>query len=139
MDERDQIYRILGTRSTTDTNQIEKIGKMIPNFKGCVPFNEIKPLKDGDSYIINTQPSCKGGEHWMALVRHGRNYIVWDSFARTLCNTIPVLCKVLNDKVKVININKKPDQMDTENNCGQNSLAWLICYNKYGYDISKQI
>lgn len=104
-----------------------------------LPYDQIKinEMNNGESYIINTDPSYKDGEHWVSIIKHDNCYIFYDSFARTLYNTIPELNKKIKSCIK--NINKQPDQFGSTTNCGQLTLTFLYVYYKYGYDIASQI
>ena len=52
-----------------DTNQLHNALKDLPGFRGVFALNHL-PKENHETpalYVENTQPSCKQGEHWVAI------------------------------------------------------------------------
>ena len=68
-----------------NTEQITKALKDVPGFKGVFALNKLpKVNKERPAlYIANTHPSCKEGEHWVAMYfPPAGTPEIFDSFAR---------------------------------------------------------
>lgn len=106
---------------------------------GVVPYDlaKINNMKKNESYIINTDSSKQGGQHWTSFFSHDNKIYFYDTYARTITETIPELKKKIQKPV--ININKEPDQKGITTNCGQLSLTFLYVFYKYGFDVAKRI
>ncbi len=48
-----------------DTNKLEEALKFYPNFRGVFAADELPKYPKKGLYIANTDPSDKGGEHWV--------------------------------------------------------------------------
>ncbi len=81
------------------------------------------------SAIINTCTSKQKGEHWCGVYKENGLVYFFDSFGRSPAK----LTKIFNNRVggSVIYDDTKVQQ-DRENNCGQRSIAFLICCSLYG-------
>lgn len=111
--------------NTTTTRDLDNAGfDQIKNFQGTYPsdadISEIL-IKNGDSMIINNQPSHMGGEHWIALKRDHNKIYAYDSFGRKFKTLSPHFA----DEGPIINSHPTPEQLITESNCGPRSLAIL--------------
>ena len=58
--------------------------QLIPGFCGTFPCDMIPRPKPFTSFIVNTDTSAFGGEHWVAVYITRRNFYFFDSFGRTI-------------------------------------------------------
>ena len=58
--------------------------QLIPGFCGTFPCDMIPRPKPFTSFIVNTDTSAFGGEHWVAVYIARRNFYFFDSFGRTI-------------------------------------------------------
>ena len=98
----------------TNTDELTAAGRRIfgSRYVGTFGCDQIPTIVDGQSYIVNTQPSTALGAHWLAVYCDKDRLIGYDSFGREMHHTI---------------LESEPDagQMVYESNCGQYCLAWL--------------
>ena len=96
----------------------------------------IKKYPSTSYFIINTSKSNEDGEHWIALVLHGSNAYIYDSFGRKSENIIKSLTNILNKKkIHYYDSNHDAEQHGYNSEiCGQLCVSWLICYDKFGSD-----
>jgi len=113
-----------------DTNIINEHMKDIKCFKGTFPVDLIKYKKYTErpiSFIINTDPSNKPGEHWVALyINEDNKAEYFDSFGRSPIDLINFL--KLNS-VKEIIYNKNIIQCLFSSNCGAYCILFLRARN----------
>ena len=140
------IYKALGRGVTTD-NQLNRIGKKLlaKRYIGTFP-QDIKPqqimpkTRAGNCYfIINTDLTKGPGLHWVSVYysKADDKFYVYDSFARSSCSLLPHFIRTIGSSY--IDINKKGDQANDEDNCGQRSLAFLIFVHKHGIAAARHI
>jgi hypothetical protein len=122
-------------------DQIDRIMKNIPEFKGCIMRDEIGQLPNIQKhsrigFIINTDKHSEPGTHWDAILidarPEGSNSIEWfDSFGRNMPDDILRSCKQLVSKLKPTSIlklkqNRVIHQSDDTANCGWFCIQFLI-------------
>lgn len=119
----------------TYNDQLEKYANIyIPkkyNFLGVYPQDILPNYQKYDQccYIINTSPSTKEGEHWIGIWRENDKNYMYDSFGRNPERLTPLF----NNRVGgLVYYDDEKEQRNEEMNCGQRSLAWLMCCCKYG-------
>lgn len=118
------------TTYTQDLKQCAK--KYLSTFKGVYASDEIPILKDSECAIINTDDSKGIGEHWTAIYRCGGDVYLYDSFGRNHVQILPSLIKSNNGVV--YDAEYDAEQIETENNCGQRCIAWLILCTEWGIE-----
>jgi hypothetical protein len=129
------IVNILGN-DVTYNNQLEDLAKKTilndHNFLGIFPqdFNNCI-LNDYKKccLIFNTSPLNKSGEHWCGLWKENEKIYIFDSFGRNPQKLVPILHNNLGGNIYY---DDDKNQKNNEANCGQRTLAWLICCVKYG-------
>lgn len=116
----------------TVTDQLNKLGKKLfkTKFGGAIASDQLPKKINKKYYIVNTDPSDKPGQHWMGVTEK----YIYDSFGRSA----EELKEFIFDR-KLINKNNNRDQSYNETNCGQRSLAFLVCHFIHGDDVAKYI
>lgn len=146
------MYKILGRGSTSDY-QLDRVGKRLFKTKwlGVHPVN-VKPsivmskihavdrsaqqnkIKGNGMYygIINVDHSNEPGSHWLSIIydKSQDTWYIWDSFARKSTRLIPKFIRTIG--YKYIDLNKKSNQLDSQDDCGQRSLALMLYIAKHG-------
>lgn len=124
------IEGVLGKGSTTNF-ELDKIGKRVLGDKyiGTFSSDQIPRMKNSECCIANLDDSSKGGSHWVGLYKNKNNIIVYDSFGRKSKDILP---DVFQGNGKVEDTDYDVEQKDSEDNCGQRSMAALIYCYKYG-------
>jgi hypothetical protein len=87
-----KMIKILGRKATTD-DQLTQLGKRLFGKRYIGTFSQdYKPQKKPTCqyFIINNQLKGQPGEHWIAVVKNGNTYYIYDSFARHAERLIPV-------------------------------------------------
>ncbi len=137
----DNMEKKLGNDSTysdtLDRVSREQLGK---KFHGVYPSDRIPKLTSIKPYaIINTDKSSAPGSHWVGVGYndHGEYYMIYDSFGRKTNKIMPEFRASFNGRV--LETDSDAEQRMKENNCGQRSLAWLICVDSFGFDMAKLI
>lgn len=117
------IHNIMGNNETY-TTELNIYGSIfINNYIGTYPRDKIPNLKNGESCIINYDPSTKNGSHWIALYKQ-KDIFLYDSFGRSR------LLPELNYKEAL--------DYDAEQSsyymldCGQRCITWLLFVEIYG-------
>ena len=101
------------------------------HFKGAFAYDEVIDLPDGDwSIIVNTSPSSKPGEHWIAVVYKGGTTYFMDSYGRKLNHNETTFSHEFVDTMKTIVqgrviCNHKILQQLTSNACGYYALYFV--------------
>lgn len=139
----------MGQNSTTDS-QLNKIGKRLfkEQWIGVHPV-DVKPKKimphlitsRGMHYgIINVDGSSQPGSHWQSVIYDGktRHWWIWDSFGRKSSKLIPKFIKTIGSDYIDININGS-NQKNSEESCGQKSIAMLLFIKKYGLKSARKV
>jgi hypothetical protein len=88
--------------------------------------------------IVNNDASYQKGEHWIACCYDAPNnrILVYDSFGRKTNNLVPQLRRLYPN---IVDAEYDAEQKYSEDNCGQRCLAFLYCYDKYGWDEAQKI
>ena len=132
----------MNSNSTTNSEQLNNIGKEILGFKfnGVYSNDNVPVLTDSQPYaIVNTHSSKQAGEHWIAIVKvKGYNKcLFYDSYGRNYNKIMPL--SFFKKGFKIINTENDAEQGILEKNCGQRCLSFLVCYDRYGYTFCKLI
>lgn len=113
---RKKIATYIGHDGTTSREELDRAGRhfLKGKYKGAFAADEQPELSKQQPYaLINTKPSP--GEHWMAEALVDGETVRYDSFGEEHTDTDP-----------------DAEQLASEDNCGQRSLAWLVVLNKLG-------
>ena len=109
-----------------DENILTEAGKTMfkDRYRGTFAVNEIASmlnggLKHGEMIIVNLDKRSSVGSHWIALVNHEKDIILYDSFGRQ----IP----------EVQNTEDDPEQSILEEDCGARCLSFLWVYERLGF------
>lgn len=112
----------------TSTDELTTAARRIfgSRYVGTFGCDQIPTVVDGQSYIVNTEPSTASGAHWLAVYNDGGRLIGYDSFGRDIHETV---------------LESEPDaeQMVHESNCGQRCLAWLAILYALGVDDALEV
>ncbi len=138
----DSMKKILGNKSTFSDN-LDKAGrnKLGSKFHGVYPSDKIPRLNRIKPYaVINLDNSRKPGSHWIAVAWDdiGKNYMVYDSFGRKTKKILPNFYSQRGGK-KIVDAEHDAEQRIKEDNCGQRCIAWLMCVDKFGFELSRLI
>jgi hypothetical protein len=136
----DKIQRKIGD-STTYSDQLEKLGSHMfrTKFKGVFSSDKIpKHIKSNDMLIVNLDSSEMNGSHWIAIVKHKKKMLVYDSFARKTYKILPELYETTSEK-NIFQTEDDVEQGIKESNCGQRFLAFLEVFHKHGYKYAEYI
>ena len=105
----------------TNTDELTAAGLRIfgVRYVGTFGCGKIPTVGDGQSFIVNTQPSSASGAHWLAVCCDKDQLIGYDSFGRDIHHAV---------------LESEPDaeQMVHESNCGQRCMAWLCVVHALG-------
>jgi len=105
-----------------DTRQLERALQDVPGFRGVYALDELPKQNDKRPalYVVNSEPSCMKGEHWIAIYfpKQGLPEF-FDSFARTAF--APELRQLLGN---VYLHNRKARQSPTSDTCGQHVVYY---------------
>ena len=112
----------------TSTDELTAAGRRIfgSHYVGTFGCDQIPTVVDGQSYIVNTEPSTASGAHWLAVYNDGGRLIGYDSFGRDIHET-------------VLETGPDAEQMVHESNCGQRCLAWLCVVYGLGVDDALEV
>ncbi len=122
-----KIEKVIGNKST-DSLQLNQLGKKLfgNKFLGCYPIDQIPVMKQGQYCILNQDKTGGPGIHWLGCYKNNNHYNIYDSFGRSSD-------KLLGLK-NTIDSKHDAEQKEIEQNCGQRSLSWLLCVQKYGIE-----
>lgn len=127
----DALKYIMDNMGTSETysSDLNIMGKKLfkAKFGGVLASDQLPKKISKKYYIVNTDKSDEPGQHWMGVTEH----FIYDSFGRSA----EELSEFINDR-KLINKNNNRDQSFIETNCGQRSLAFLVCHAIHGDRIS---
>jgi hypothetical protein len=101
--------------------------------RGVFPSDKIPKLTDLTPYaILNLDKSTESGSHWIAVAKipEKDTIICYDSFGRCFSKIIPSL---KNNGMKIMNTDQDAEQKIKETNCGARCLAFLVCFEQYGW------
>lgn len=107
-------------------------------FIGVYSVDKIPRIGYGKCCIVNLDKHDEPGSHWIALARQGDYIMLFDSFGRSL-NKINKHIKKKNDRIEVITPERDPEQKESETNCANHCIAFLIIWNRYGMKGAKYI
>ena len=114
---RKKIAKFIGHDGVTSREELDRAGRhfLKAKYAGAYAkdeFEKVKLTKQQPYALVNTKPSP--GEHWMAHALVDGQIIKYDSFG--------------------VDADTDPDaeQVESEDNCGQRSLAWLVVLHKMG-------
>ena len=110
--------------------QLDKLGENIfgPYYLGTYSSDHFpKYIHNEQCFIMNNKSSRTKGEHFIAFYKRNGKLYGYDTFDRKP-NTLSPYWK----NKHIINANTERSQSYREGNCGPRSLAWLICFSKYG-------
>jgi hypothetical protein len=125
------VYPLVG-KKTTYGHDLETVCKKYlgDKFKGVYPSDKLKKLTPTVPYAIyNLDNSNQGGSHWVAVVRHANDIVVYDSFGRKAKDIIPSLT---NSTGKIINTDDDAEQKVSETDCGARCVCFLFFCELYG-------
>lgn len=131
---RNIILPVLGN-GTTFSLDLDKIGRRMfgQKFAGVFASDMIPKLNNLKKFaILNLDKSTKPGSHWIAVAFDKGDLLVYDSFGRKAKNIIPALKGAIDSDLDA-------EQKESEDNCGQRSLAWLHVLDKHGRDAAMLI
>jgi hypothetical protein len=101
--------------------------------RGVFPSDKIPKLTDLTPYaILNLDKSTESGSHWIAVAKIPEKDVIicYDSFGRSFSKIIPSL---KNNGMKIMDTNQDAEQKIKETNCGARCLAFLVCFEQYGW------
>lgn len=133
----DVVTPYIGNSEITDSKQLDEcchhfLDDTDYKFLGVFSSDRIPKLINMNEFcIVNLDPSYKPGSHWVSF----SSDLFYDSFGRPL-NT---LLDRNNNLMKIKDTDLDPEQEIKENNCGQRSIAWILCYAFFGKEIAKKI
>lgn len=121
--------------TTTDENQLEDVGAELfgPSFRGVFASDRVPRLASDRPYCIaNTDREGEAGTHWLALAVYPStpNVFLYDSFGRPTRSLVPWI----RGSGKVVDSDLDAEQRESESNCGQRCLAWLVVFDELGPD-----
>ena len=125
-------------KTTTYQGELDKLGNRIlgTKFKGVHAKDDSPALKNGEMCILNMDKKSEPGSHWVALVRHNGEFIMYDSFGRSALmkkEFAPVLGKGLKMT------DPDPEQRTEEKNCGARCLTALLIYKLWGIRMYREV
>ena len=123
--------------------QIDKVMKKYPRYLGTIARDQIKTIiipkvkpQSQGAFIMNTDPSHKEGQHWVALYFDARpsgslSVEYYNSFADPIPQDILKDIKLLVDKLKATTYlkfkeNKVKQQNEKTSNCGFFAMRFII-------------
>lgn len=93
---------------------------------------DLGSVRPGQCCIVNNEPSHMGGEHWVALGKcQDGKWLEYDSFGRKDFLRL--------GEGKSRDTERDAEQKDSEENCGNRSLAWCAVFVKYGEKMAQKI
>lgn len=107
-------------------------------YHGTYSSDELPKLSAKKPYAItNVDNSKQSGSHWVAIFRDKikKKYLIFDSFGRATKSLIPSAYK----KYKPIDTDYDANQLDSQDDCGSRSIAWLMVCDELGWDNAKLI
>jgi hypothetical protein len=127
-----QMIQLLGKKATT-SHQLTTVGRQLFGAKYRGTFSQdykAKPTPRHQYFIINVDRRHQPGSHWVGVVKNGKTYYIYDSYARTAKRLLPVFTgKIL----KYIESDRSDaEQYGSTEICGPLTLAWLCCVHELG-------
>lgn len=117
--------------TTTYTHELNKVGNTLfgKSWRGALPRDKSPKMKNGDYAILNLDKSTENGSHWVAVYKNKNKKIIYDSFGRKSKTILPILSK---SGGVLVDTDYDQDQKDTQLNCGQRSIAFLLLVKIWG-------
>lgn len=108
---------------STYANELKYIAKIFlgHKFKGVYSYDNIPTIENGESLIFNLDKKGLPGSHWCAQYKKNSKKYIYDSFGRN----------VIKGK-GIVHTDHDKEQKNSEKNCGQRCIAWLIVVDVYG-------
>lgn len=133
------VEKDLGNK-VTYMDQLDNYGRgaLGHDFAGVFMRDTVPRMRSGQCCIVNTDPSSRGGQHWVALLMEGDKLYSYDSFGRDSKKLLPGVLKRVGG-AKYAKIDDDAEQDKREENCGQRCIAWLIFSKKFGTTLSSMI
>jgi hypothetical protein len=136
----DILHRLVETKvgiNSTYSSTLENIGDklLFYKFRGVYASDKIPQLNDIKPYcILNLDKSNEPGSHWIALAKKKdkNECLVYDSFGRNYKKIISPLG--FSGNGRIYNTDKDAEQKISEQNCGARCLAFLVFFDKYGWN-----
>jgi hypothetical protein len=128
------VEKIVG-KTTTNSIQLDNVGKILFNNEwGGIFSSDTIPLKSKmKKYsITNNKPREHFGEHWISLLKDGKNIIIYDSFGRETKNLLPSYFK--KNKNCIVDTDYDKEQNLLETNCGARCIAFLLFCKYFGVE-----
>jgi hypothetical protein len=134
----------LGVGVTTD-RQLDVYGRLLfpGNSWGGVHMADERPPLGSKYFIMNVDKRGQGGTHLVAVARgpNGQR-LLYDSFGRTSKRLMPDYYHARpqdGGSRYVEDADRDVEQADSQANCGQRCLAWLLVADRVGLDAAAAI
>lgn len=127
------VENVLGNDSTF-SDELNKFCKKYfgSKFVGVFASDQIPNLKNNEYAIVNLDKSNEPGSHWVSLAMVNNKLNFYDSFGRTP--------RIIGLGSKNINYDKSDgEQKDSEENCGQRAITYLIIGDELGFNVANKI
>ena len=112
-------------------NTEEVNGQMdgFPGFCGVFACNQLPVIHPYMSFIVNTDPLPKSGEHWVAVYITEKCFYFFDSFGRTIEQFSDPFRNYMREASKDFNIriSSKNVQFVFSTTCAHWCIYWLYC------------
>ena len=111
------------------TQAIMRLMDLTPDFHGVWPCNRIPELRENSSFIINTDPENKPGEHWVAIFIEGKKLFFFDSFGRRIDEFSNPFKSIMNQYSKdyTVVVESKYLQNIFSDTCGYWTIYYIFC------------
>ena len=143
----EKIEFLIGTKGETSNFQLDELGEQLFGDKWLDCFSADQCHKQllqptGIYYSILNQDTSNGhGFHWLGIYKEDKHVYIFDSFERHSYKLVDPLVKFLKERQENVEdgdlILGKFKQHDSEDNCGQRSMAWLWLVKKYGINTAR--
>jgi len=112
-----------------NTRFSNELMKLIPGFCGTFPCDLLPSPKPYSSFVVNTDTSDYGGEHWIAIYIAQSNWYFFDSFGRTIDQFPDSFKKYMKKASKNFNVrtSSQPLQSYKSDSCGYWCAYFLYC------------
>lgn len=128
-----EVEIILGN-GATNLGELDNLCKKLfgSKFAGISTSDKLIDLDFNKPYCIyNLDTSKESGSHWIAVVLYEhKKIIIYDSFGRYSEDIIPNL----TNNYDSIDTDHDAEQKTKEYNCGQRCVAFLLLYDRYGFN-----
>lgn len=118
----------------TDSEELDRHGKDLfgKDWLGVFAADEAPAghIAQGKMYIINNKARSSGGEHWMGCFGTRNGNLLFDSFARS--TEFPT-------RIPGTRTEDDKDQLQSQEDCGQRTMAFLVVCVAYGPKSAKFI